>query len=112
MTWHDIVVGDYDAGTALVENNLGDIHNNQEELLAVPIDVQFNQVGHSQASFASLISREIFIPPMLAVSPSIWQWTLALGRRMSGGSGDYSIRGRLNGGAWITKGTFNNTSYG
>ena len=111
MTWHDIVVDDYDPDSPLVENTLGDIHNNQEELLAVPIDVQFDQVGHSQTPYASLISREIFIPSMLAVSSSTWQLVMSFGRRMDGGIGVYAVRGRLNGSSWITKGAFNNTTY-
>jgi hypothetical protein len=111
MTWQHITIGEFDLDSPITETALDKVHNNQEELLTVPIDVPFSQVGHSEADWTELISRRIYIPPMLAVSPSTWQMTLFFERRMGGGTGDYYVRWRFNGGSWTELGPYNNTTY-
>jgi hypothetical protein len=110
MSWNDITVDELQNDKPLTEGLLERIHENQEEFLSVPVQSWIPFAFHSQPVHTELYAGTIFIPPMLAVSPFTWQMTLPYKRRMSGSSGQYAIRYRLNGSDWTEIGPLTNTS--
>jgi hypothetical protein len=102
MSWTHI---DFNAKTQnddpMTEDLLGDIWNNQEEALSLPFSFSFEQTpGHSEETWTEMISMQLIVPPMLALSPSTWELYLPYHVRRAFGSDIFDIRHRWNGGSW------------
>jgi len=105
MVWTSIPLTRFDDDTPIDEDFLGDIHDNQEELLLTNVDCRIDgtDARTTSGTYDNIVSNYVTFPSMLAVTSNTWQWKLAFEHQRSAGSASYDIRARINNGSWIEK---------